>query len=82
MRLTAYQRRLVTYVKGNHPCYPKRKTKGMSKKELSQLEVQADGNAIAWLDEWMPRWREGSPPPSNPIYVTVRKDDKDEDDEY
>ena len=38
MKLTAYQRRLVNYVKANHACYPKRKTKGMNKQELAELE--------------------------------------------
>ena len=78
MKLTAYQRRLVTYVKCNHPCYPKRKTKGMSKQELAELEKQADGNAIAWLDSRVSQWRENSPPKTNKIYVAPVTDEDDE----
>ena len=46
MKLTAYQRRQVDYVKANHPCYPKRKTKVMNKRDLAELEadrLQWDG---------------------------------------
>lgn len=78
MKLTAYQRRLVTYVKCNHPCYPKRKTKGMNKQELAELEKQADGNAIAWLDSRVRQWRENSPPKTNKIYVSPVTDEDDE----
>ncbi len=78
MKLTAYQRRLVTYVKCNHPCYPKRKTKGMSKQELAELEKQADGNAIAWLDSRVRQWRENSPQDQQDLCRPVT----DEDDEH
>lgn len=54
MKLTAYQRRQVDYVKANHPCYPKRKSKGMNKRELAELEHQADVAAMAWLDCTVP----------------------------
>ncbi|WP_368181422.1 hypothetical protein [Aeromonas sp. R7-5] len=82
MKLTAYQRRLVNYVKANHACYPKRKTKGMSRRDLAELERQADDNAMAWLDRTVRQWRDGTPPKTNKIYVAVTNDDKDEDDEY
>lgn len=77
-----YQRQMMNYIKANYPCYPRRKHAGMDEEEQAALEQQADMAAMAWLDEWIPRWREGNPPTSTPIYVTVRKDDKDEDDEY
>ncbi|QJT14977.1 hypothetical protein E5E97_20055 [Aeromonas sp. 2692-1] len=76
-----YQRRMMNYVKANHPCYPRRKHAGMDDQELAELEQQADANAMAWLDEWMPRWREGNPPTTNQIYVTITKKDEEEDDD-
>ncbi len=81
MALTRYQRRMVNYVKANKPCYAKRRHKGMSKAELRELEQQADGVAIAWLDQTVPRWREGQPPKTNKVIVTAEADDEDEDDE-
>ena len=81
MKLTAYQRRQVDYVKANHPCYPKRKHARMDKNELPAIEQQADTTAMAWLDKWMPRWREGNPPTANQIYVTITKQDEEEDDD-
>lgn len=80
MALTRYQRRMVNYVKANKPCYAKRRHKGMSKAELRELEEQADGVAIAWLDQTVPRWREGQPPKTNKVIVTASADE-DEDDE-
>jgi hypothetical protein len=53
----------------------------MDDQELAELEQQADANAMAWLDEWMPRWREGNPPTTNQIYVTITKQDEEEDDD-
>lgn len=81
MAMTRYQRRMVNYVKANKPCYAKRRHKGMSKAELRELEAQADGVAIAWLDQTVPRWREGQPPKTNKVIVTASADDEDEDDE-
>ena len=81
MALTRYQRRMVNYVKSNKPCYAKRRHKGMSKAELRELEEQADGVAIAWLDQTVPRWREGQPPKTNKVIVTASADDEDKDDE-
>ncbi|WP_368206544.1 hypothetical protein [Aeromonas sp. s5] len=82
MKLTAYQRRQVDYVKANHPCYPKRKNKGMNKRDLAELERQADVAAMAWLDCTVPRWREGKPPKANKIYVAVLSvSDADEEQE-
>ncbi|TNH69844.1 hypothetical protein CF142_14135 [Aeromonas caviae] len=81
MALTRYQRRMVNYVKANKPCYAKRRHKGMSKAELRELEEQADGVAIAWLDQTVPRWREGQPPKTNKVIVTASADE-DEDDEH
>ena len=85
MKLTAYQRRLVNYVKANHACYPKRKTKGMNRRDLAELERQADDNAMAWLDRAVPRWREGKPPKTNKIYVAAlsqsEADEEQDDDE-
>lgn len=82
MKLTAYQRRQVDYVKANHPCYPKRKSKGMNKRELAELEHQADVVAMAWLDCTVPRWREGKPPKANKIYVAALSvSDADEEQE-
>lgn len=81
MALTRYQRRMVNYVKANKPCYAKRRHKGMSKAKLRELEQQADGVAIAWLDQTVPRWREGQPPKTNNVIVTASADDEDEDDE-
>lgn len=80
MKLTAYQRRLVNYVKANHPCYPKRKTKGMSRRDLAELERQADDNAMAWLDRTVRQWRDGTPPKTNKIYVAMGPEE-DENDE-
>lgn len=80
MALTRYQRRMVNCVKANKPCYAKRRHKGMSKDELRELEQQADGVAIAWLDQTVPRWREGQPPKTNKVIVTALADE-DEDDE-
>ena len=80
MKLTAYQRRMVNYVKANHPCYPKRKTKGMSRRDLAELERQADDNAMAWLDRTVRQWRDGTPPKTNKIYVAMGAEE-DEDDE-
>ncbi|MGL6606300.1 hypothetical protein [Aeromonas hydrophila] len=82
MKLTAYQRRQVDYVKANHPCYHKRKSKGMNKRELAELERQADVAAMAWLDCTVPRWREGKPPKANKIYVAALSvSDADEEQE-
>lgn len=81
MALTRYQRRMVNYVKANKPCYAKRRHKGMNKAELRELEEQADGVAIAWLDQTVPRWREGQPPKTNKVIVTATADDEDEDDD-
>lgn len=85
MKLTAYQRRQVDYVKANHHCYPKRKTKGMNKRDLAELERQADVAAMTWLDRIVPRWREGKPPKTNKIYVAALSmsdaDEEQEDDE-
>ncbi|MEN3760273.1 hypothetical protein [Aeromonas veronii] len=53
----------------------------MSKAELRELEEQADGVAIAWLDQTVPRWREGQPPKTNKVIVTASADDEDEDDD-
>jgi hypothetical protein len=52
----------------------------MSKAELRELEQQADGVAIAWLDQTVPRWLEGQPPKTNKVIVTASADE-DEDDE-
>ena len=81
MALTRYQRRMVNYVKANKPCYAKRRHKGMSKAELRELEEQADGVAIAWLDQTVPRWREGQPPKTRKAIVTASADDEDDCDE-
>lgn len=82
MKLTAYQRRQVDYVKANHPCYPKRKSKGMNKRDLAELERQADVAAMACLDCTVPRWREGKPPKANKIYVAALSvSDADEEQE-
>lgn len=81
MALTRYQRRMVNYVKANKPCYAKRRHKGMSKAELRELEQQADGVAIAWLDQTVPRWREGQPPKTNKVIVTASAEDEDDCDE-
>ena len=81
MKLTAYQRRQMNYVKANHACYPKRKTKGMSRRGLAELERQADDNAMAWLDRTVHQWREGTPPKTNKIYVAMGPQE-DESDEY
>jgi hypothetical protein len=83
MVMTRYQRRMVNYIKANHPCYPKRKTKGMSKQALRELEAQADDHAMAWLDSTVPRWREGTPPKTNKIYVATlsEADEGGEEDE-
>lgn len=78
MALTRYQRRMVNYVKANKPCYAKRRHKGMSEAELRELEEQADGVAIAWLDQTVPRWREGQPPKAKRVVITL----SDEDDEH
>lgn len=80
MALTRYQRRMVNYVKANKPCYVKRRHKGMNKAELRELEQQADGVAMAWLDNTVPRWREGQPPKSRKVIVTVSKDEDEDDD--
>ncbi|WP_303845225.1 hypothetical protein [Aeromonas sobria] len=53
----------------------------MSKTELRELEQQADGIAIDWLDKTVPRWREGQPPKTRKVIVTATADDEDEDDE-
>jgi len=53
----------------------------MTKAELRELDEQADGVAMAWLDKTVPRWREGRPPKTNKVIVTVSKDDEEEDDE-
>lgn len=82
MALTRYQRKMVNYVKANMPCYAKRRHKGMTKAELRELDEQADGVAMAWLDKTVPRWREGQPPKTNKVIVTVSKDDEEEDDEH
>ncbi|MCP1601452.1 hypothetical protein J2S82_003409 [Aeromonas caviae] len=79
MAMTRYQRKMVEYVKANHPCYPKRKTKGMSKRELAELERQADDNAMAWLDRHVRQWRDGNPPKTNKIYVTMGPDEEEND---
>lgn len=81
MALTRYQRRMVNYVKANKPCYAKRRHKGLTKAELRELEEQADGVAIAWLDQTVPRWREGQPPKTRKVIVTASADDEDEEDE-
>ena len=84
MKLTAYQRRLVNYVKANHACYPKRKTKGMNRRDLAELERQADDNAMAWLDRTVRQWRDGTPPKTNKIYVaalSVSEADEEQDDD-
>ncbi|MGU5697910.1 hypothetical protein ACV1D9_12175 [Aeromonas allosaccharophila] len=52
----------------------------MSKAELRELEEQADGVAIAWLDQTVPRWREGQPPKTSKVIVTVSKDEDEDDD--
>ncbi|MFB2709802.1 hypothetical protein ACE1BU_02725 [Aeromonas veronii] len=80
MALTRYQRRMVNYVKANKQCYAKRRHKGMTKAELRELEQQADGVAMAWLDNTVPRWREGQPPKSRKVIVTVSKDEDEDDD--
>lgn len=82
MELTRYQRRMVNYVKANKQCYAKRRHKAMSKTELRELESQADGIAIDWLDKTVPRWREGQPPKTRKVIVTATADDEDEDDEH
>ena len=80
MAMTRYQRRMVDYVKANHHCYPKRKSKGMKRVDLAELERQADDNAMAWLDRTVPDWRAGNPPKTNKIYVAMgpKEDDNDE----
>lgn len=82
MKLTAYQRRQVDYVKANMPGMVTRQHKGMSRAAVKAAKAEDDQKAMAWLDRTVPRWREGKPPKTNKIYVTVRKDDEDEDDEY
>lgn len=82
MALNRYQRKMVNYVKANMPCYAKRRHKGMTKTELRELDEQADGVTMAWLDKTVPRWREGQPPKTNKVIVTVSKDDEEEDDEH
>ena len=80
--MTEYQREMVDYVKANHPCYPRRKHAKMNLEDLQVLEQQADAVAMAWLDKSIPWWRDGNPPIPNKVYVTVGKDDENEDDEY
>lgn len=63
------------------PCYATRARKDMDEKTLREREKQADGVAMAWLDKTVPRWREGQPPKTNKVIVTVSKDDEEEDDE-
>ena len=82
MKLTAYQRRLVNYVKANMPGMVTRQHKGMNRAAVKAAKAEDDQKAIAWLDRTVPRWREGKPPKTNKIYVAVTNDDKDEDDEY
>lgn len=82
MALTRYQRRMVNYIKANMPCYATRARKDMDEKTLREREKQADGVAIAWLDQTVPRWREGQPPKTNKVIVTASADDEDEDDEH
>ena len=82
MKLTAYQRRQVDYVKANMPGMVTRQHKGMNRAAVKAAKAEDDQKAIAWLDRTVPRWREGKPPKTNKIYVAVTKDDKDEDDEY
>lgn len=82
MKLTAYQRRQVDYVKANVRGMVQRRRPEMTRAELRITNEESDVKAMTWLDSTVPRWREGKPPKTNKIYVTVRKDDKDEDDEY
>ena len=81
MALTRYQRKMVNYIKSNMPCYATRARKDMDEKTLREREKQADGVAMAWLDKTVPRWREGQPPKTNKVIVTVSKDDEEECDE-
>ena len=82
MKLTAYQRRQVDYVKANMPGMVTRQHKGMNRGAVKAAKAEDDQKAMAWLDRTVPRWREGKTPKTNKIYVAVTKDDKDEDDEY
>ena len=82
MKLTAYQRRQVDYVKANMPGMVTRQHKGMNRGAVKAAKAEDDQKAMAWLDRPVPRWREGKTPKTNKIYVAVTKDDKDEDDEY
>ena len=79
MKLTAYQRRQVDYVKANTPGMVTRQHKGMSRAAVKEAKAAADVKAMAWLDSTVPRWREGKPPKARKICVALTE--KDEDDE-
>jgi len=80
MKMTAYQRRQVDYVKANTPGMVTRQHKGMSRAAVKEAKVAADEKACVWLDKTVPRWREGKPPKTRKIYVASLAD-KDEDDD-
>lgn len=81
MKTPQEQRELVDYVKSNHPCYPRKKHSKMKPEELEELERLADEEAIKWLDKSIPWWREVNTQKANKVYVTVSKDEE-EDNEY
>ncbi|MGL5813481.1 MAG: hypothetical protein ACRCYW_09160 [Aeromonas sp.] len=84
MKLTAYQRRQVDYVKANMPGMVTRQHKGMSRAAVKEAKAEADQKAMDWLDRTVPRWREGKPPKTNKIYVAAlsgSEADEEQDDE-
>lgn len=84
MKLTAYQRRQVDYVKANIHGMVQRRRPGMTRVEQRAAKAAADVKAMTWLDSTVPRWREGKPPKTNKIYVaalSVSDADEEQDDE-
>ncbi|MGK4473829.1 hypothetical protein [Aeromonas molluscorum] len=84
MKLTAYQRRQVDYVKANMPGMVTRQHKGMNRAAVKAAKAEDDQKAMAWLDSTVPRWREGKPPKTNKIYVaalSVSDADEEQDDD-
>ncbi|WP_303845324.1 hypothetical protein [Aeromonas sobria] len=84
MKLTAYQRRQVDYVKANVRGMVQRRRPEMTRAELRIANEESDVKAMTWLDSTVPRWREGKPPKTNKIYVaalSVSDADEEQDDE-
>ena len=80
MKLTAYQRRQVDYVKANMPGMVTRQHKGMNRAAVKAAKAEDDKKAMAWLDRTVRQWRDGTPPKTNKIYVAMGPEE-DENDE-